>query len=116
MTGSRLPSVLALAAVIIAASTAPAADSAPPVTTLHVGWAFSVTGRAGLFPGRTSRAVGTVVVRGRWGTGAWRVLTTTRTDTSGRYHFTITPRRRGYLALRITPPDAHDRRFVLHVL
>jgi|SRR5581483_2216464 len=92
---------LAAAALGSAAATAGAAT-----TTLTLGQTYVVDGRtAAPSTGPAKHAVGLVVVRGRWGNGHWRIVTTTRTDTKGRYHFTVTPGRRGILTLRITPPD-----------
>lgn len=94
---------------------APAA-AGPPLTTLHLGEEFIATGQTGSLPGHTRRAAGLVVVRGKWNGGGYRVITTTRTDSAGRYRFVILPRRRGTLTLRIFPPDRQIRRLVLRVL
>jgi hypothetical protein len=82
--------------------------------SMELGSTFTITGRTGSEAG-SDRAVGKVVLAGRWGIGPWRVLTTTSTDSKGNYRFTIKPQRRGDLTLRITPPDHHARRYVLHV-
>lgn len=86
------------------------------VTTLHVGDTLTVSGRTGSARGHVRRAVGLVVVEGRWNGGRRHVVTTTRTDADGRYHFVVRPQRRGWLVLRIVPPDKRPQRFVLHVL
>jgi hypothetical protein len=104
--------LLALAACVAAA---PAAGSSPRVITLKVGEVFVASGQTGSAPGSSVRAVGRVVVRARWNLGAWYVVTTTRTDARGNYRFTIRPRRRGTLELRVTPPDRRAQRFILHV-
>lgn len=81
---------------------------------MKLGTAFTITGRTGSVSG-TKRALGTVVVSGRWGSGPWHVITKTSTDKAGNYHLTVKPRRRGNLTLRISPPDHHPRRYLLHV-
>ena len=116
MTSSRLPSVLALAAMLFALWAGSAVGSGTPVRTLSLGATVTVSGVTGSAPGRSARAVGPVVVRGRWGTGPWRVLKTTRTDSTGHYRFAITPTRRGRLRLQIRPPDRHDQFFVFRVV
>ena len=82
---------------------------------MKLGSTFTVTGRTGSETGEHTRAVGKVVLSGRWGVGPWHVLTTTKTDGAGNYMFAIKPHRRGNLMLRIAPPDHHVRRYVLHV-
>lgn len=110
----RLFPLLALAA--LAAALAAPAPAAPGKNVLmQFGSTFTVTGRTGSAQGKHGRALGKVVVSGRWGAERWHVLTTTMTDRAGNYQFTITPRRRGNLTLRIVPPDHHPRRFLLHV-
>jgi hypothetical protein len=109
--------LLLVLAVVAAAFSAPAAAlSGPNVAKMQLGSTFTATGRTGSAPGRHDRAVGKVVVSGRWGGGPWRVLTTTQTDAEGYYRFTVKPRRRGNLTLRIAPPDHHPRRYLLHVV
>jgi hypothetical protein len=105
----------ALTAALAALALVPAAASAPRVERLTLGDVFVVHGRTGSFTGRVSRATGQVVVRGRWGSGAWYVVTTTRTDGTGRYAFRVIPRQRGTLTLWIVPPDRHAQLFVLRV-
>jgi hypothetical protein len=106
------PAVCAIAIACALTGTASAAS----VTTLHVGDTFIVSGVTGSRPGEgVKRATGAVVVRGRWGGGAWYVVTTTRTDANGRYRFKVVPRRRGQLTLRVSTPDRRVRRFVLRV-
>jgi hypothetical protein len=110
-----LLSLFALA-VLAASLAAPGlAAPRPGVTNMQLNSTFTVTGRTGSAPGKHTRAIGTVVVSGRWGSGDWHVLTTTTTDHAGYYRFTIKPHRRGNLTLRIAPPDHHLRRFLLHV-
>ena len=82
---------------------------------MQLGSKFTVTGRTGSAKGKRVRSVGKVVVSGRWGAAGWHVLTTTTTDSAGNYRFTITPRHRGDLTLRVAPPDNHPRQFLLHV-
>jgi hypothetical protein len=82
---------------------------------LPLGATFTVTGRTGSVNGKHDRALGKVVVSGRWGTGSWHVLTTTRTDQAGNYAFRVKPHRRGDLTILIEPPDHHARHYVLHV-
>lgn len=94
----------------------PAVAHSSRVTTLHVGDTLTVTGRTGSAPGRVQRAVGLVVVKGRWNGGRAYVVTTTRTDVDGRYHFAVRPHRHGTLVLRVLPPDKRPQRFVLRVL
>jgi hypothetical protein len=104
------------AALAAAALAIPAFAYGSPVTTLHAGDTLTVTGRTGSRPGHVGRAVGRVVVEGRWDGGRRYVVTTTRTDDDGRYHFAVRPHRHGWLVLRVLPPDKHPQRFVLHVL
>ena len=105
-----------LAPVAVAASLAvPCLAAAGQDFSLKLGGTFTVTGRTGSAPGKTTRAVGKVVVSGRWGAGPWRVITTTTTDSAGNYRLAIKPHHRGDLTLRIAPPDHHPRRYVLHV-
>lgn len=101
-----------LAALAVAA---PAASAKTPVTKLHVGDAFIVSGQTGSRKGQVRRAVGLVVVRGRWNRGAWFVLTTTRTDVNGNYKFRIRPSKHGVLQVLIATPDRLARRYVLRV-
>lgn len=104
-----VPAALAASLVV----TCPAA--AGNGVSMKLGSTFTITGRTGSAPGKHTRAVGKVVLSGRWGTRPWHVLATTVTDGAGKYRFAITPRRRGTLTLRIAPPDHHPRRYVLHV-
>jgi hypothetical protein len=101
---------------LVAAFAAPAAGAPPPVTTLHVGDEFVVTGQTGSLLGHPRRATGTIVVRGSWNGGPWHVITTTRTDATGHYRFVIRPRRHGRLTVRIFPPDKQIRRLELRVV
>jgi hypothetical protein len=107
---------LAALAVLSASLAAPALAGTGHSLTLHLGDSFTVTGRTGSAPGTQARAVGRVVVSGRWGDGRWNVLTTTTTDREGYYRFTIRPHRRGSLALRIAPPDHRLRHYALRVI
>jgi 5-hydroxyisourate hydrolase-like protein (transthyretin family) len=109
------------ALILVAAASVPFGSDASlavsvPTKTMTLGSTFIVTGRTGTATGTTLRAVGVVVVRGRWNGGRWHVITTTHTDRHGRYRLTVKARRRGVLSLRITPPDRQDKRFVLRVL
>lgn len=106
----------AVALAAAAALAVPAFAQGSRVTTLHAGDTLTISGRTGSAPGRLRRAVGLVVVQGRWNGGARHVVTTTRTDADGRYRFVVRPRRHGWLVLRIVPPDGHPQRFVVHVL
>lgn len=107
---------IAAVVAVVAALAAPAFARGSRVTTLHVGDTLNVTGITGSAPGRVRRAVGRVVVEGRWNGGRRYVVTTTRTDANGRYRFVVHPRRRGSLVLRIVLPDRHPQRLVVHVL
>jgi hypothetical protein len=113
MRGRRTP--LFLLAVLALALAAAVPASALDVTTMKLGSTFAITGKTGSIQGKHARAIGKVVVSGRWGSGQWHVLTTTATDRAGNYQFSITPHRRGNLTLRIAPPDHHPRRYLLHV-
>jgi hypothetical protein len=108
----RTLAVLAAAAALAV----PAFARAARVTTLHVGDTMTVSGSTGSARGHVRRAVGLVVVEGRWNGGKRYVVTTTRTDPDGSYHFSFRPHRHGWLALRVVPPDKHPQRFVVHVL
>ena len=101
--------------VLLAVLAVPSYAAAERIFSMQLGSTFTITGRTGSDTGTQARAVGKVVLSGRWGVGAWRVLATTTTDKAGSYKFTLTPRRRGDLALRIAPPDHHVRRYLLHV-
>jgi hypothetical protein len=107
---------IALVLAAAAALAVPAFARGSRVTTLHVGDTLTVSGRTGSAPGHLRRAVGLVVVQGRWNGGRRYVVTTTRTDSDGRYRFRVRPRRHGWLVLRVVPPDKHPQRFVVHVL
>jgi hypothetical protein len=104
-----------LCALTALAVAAPAAPAKTPVTKLHVGDAFIVSGQTGSRKGQVKRAVGLVVVRGRWNNGKWFVLTTTHTDVNGNYKFRIRPSKHGVLQVLIVTPDRLDRRYVLRV-
>ena len=106
----------AVAAALVAGLAVATAASSANTATLSVGDTFTATGATGRLPGATSHAIGTVVVRGSWNGGPWSILTRTRTDSAGHYHFTIKPHRHGRLVLLIAPPDKYVKRFVLHVL
>lgn len=108
----RIVTVLAAAGALAV----PALAGSERVTTLHRGDTLTVTGRTGSARGDVRRAVGRVVVEGRWNGGKPYVITTTSTDADGRYRFVFHPRRRGWLVLRILPPDKRPQRFVVHVL
>jgi hypothetical protein len=94
----------------------PALAHAAHVTTLHRGETLTVTGQTGTPRGHVRRAVGAVVVEGRWNGGHAAVITRTHTDTGGPYRFVIRPHRRGMLVLRILTPDKRPQRFVVRVL
>jgi hypothetical protein len=114
--GMRRRLLLLLASAALTASLAvPAFAADGQRFALKLGSTFTITGRTGSVQG-TTRAVGAVVLSGRWGAGAWHVITTTRTDKAGRYRLEVTPHRRGDLTLRIAPPDHPPRRYVLHVV
>jgi len=98
-------------AVLTMSSTAVAARG----FSMKLGSTFTITGRTGSAKGTHTRAVGKVVLSGRWGIGRWRLITTTATDSAGYYRFAVKPRRRGDLTLRIAPPDHHQRFYLLHV-
>ncbi len=106
---------LVLLAVLGASLAAPARSATRHSVSLQVGSTFTVTGRTGSATGKHTRAVGKVVVSGRWGKGRWHVLTTTQTDQAGNYGFRLKPHRRGNLTVRIAPPDQHPQRYMLHV-
>jgi hypothetical protein len=110
----RLLSFVALA-VLAASLAAPALTAVGHSVTLPLGSTFTVTGRTGSVKGKHDRAVGKVVVSGRWGNGSWYLLTTTRTDQAGNYAFKLRPHRRGDLTILIEPPDQHARHYLLHV-
>ena len=82
---------------------------------MKLGGTFTVTGRTGSAKGKSTRAVGKVVVSGRWGNARWHVLTTTMTDRAGNYEFRLKPRRRGNLTVRVVPPDHRPQHYALHV-
>lgn len=105
---------LALMAALIAASTLSAAGSATDIRRVPFGSTFTVSGQTGARPG-AGRARGTVLVRGSWNGGVTYVITTTTTDSHGRYRFSLTLRRHGLLKLQVVPPDKHDQYFVLLV-
>ena len=110
----RLLSLLA-PAVLAAALAVPGLATAGQGFSMELGSTFTITGRTGSVQGTHARATGPVVLSGRWGVGPWHVITTTATDRTGHYRFTLKPHRRGNLTLRIAPPDHHLRRYLLHV-
>ena len=112
----RSTALLALTAAVGVLVAAPVRAAPPPALTLTLGATFIASGQTGSEPGKHQRALGTVFVRGRYGTGAWLLLKTTRTDATGHYRFTLRPSMRGVLTLRITPPDRRSRRYVLRVV
>jgi len=107
-----VPVAVAVLAVSVAV---PSFGAAGKGYSMKLGSTFTITGRTGSAVGTQTRAVGKVVLAARWGVGPWRLLTTTSTDSAGNYRFTIRPHRLGDLTLRITPPDDHAQRYVLHV-
>jgi hypothetical protein len=109
--GDGLLRRLALGVAIVAAAAAvPLAASAAGIWTLHLGGTFTVTGHA------AGQATGKVVVRWRWGSEPYELVTTTRTDRVGRYSFVVKPQRRGVFTIEIAPPDHQPKRLVLRVL
>lgn len=106
----RLLFFVALAVLVVSSSA-----SASPGFSMKLGSTFTVSGRTGSATGKHTRAVGKVVLSGRWGVGPWHVFTTTVTNSAGYYRFAFKPRRRGDLTLRIAPPDHHQRLYLLHV-
>ena len=104
-----------LVALVGVAALATLTASAATVKTLHLGDTLTVTGQTGSRTG-AKRAVGTVVVRGRWNGGSWYIISTTHTDRLGHYRVVVTPTRRGYLDVRIMPPDRFGVRYLLHVI
>jgi hypothetical protein len=107
---------LTLGVLVVAVMAGGTTASATPVRTMSLGSTYVVNGQTGTLDGGTMRATGLVVVRGKWAKGMWHVLTTTRTDARGRYRFALKPAHRGLLAVRITPPDRRDVRFLLRVV
>ena len=106
-------SVLAVAcalAVVPAASTA----SSGRHLTLTLGSSLSVKGETG--SNSKQRTVGVVLVRGSWNGGPQFVLTSTRTDSKGRYRFTLRPSHRGVLTVQILPPDRRPITYVLRIV
>ena len=74
-------------------------------TTANVSSTYRLTGRTGTV--NSTRATGTVVLRGRWNGGPWSRLATTSTDPQGRFALTIHVGRRGSLHLRLSTPDGY---------
>jgi hypothetical protein len=102
--------------VVVAMLTVSSTAVAARGFSMKLGSTFTITGRTGSAPGTHTRAVGKVVLRGRWGgTGPWRYITTTVTNSAGYYRLAVKPGRRGDLTLRISPPDHHLRLYLLHV-
>jgi hypothetical protein len=106
----RLLFFIALAVLVL-----PPSALAGRAFSMRLGSTFTITGRTGSDTGKSTRAVGKVVLSGRWAGGSWHVITTTVTNSAGYYRFTIKPRRRADLTLRIAPPDHHPRLYFLHV-
>jgi hypothetical protein len=104
---------IVLAALALGLVVPPFAFAEPK--TAAVGSTFVVTGRTGSPPG-AAPSTGLVVARGRWDTGPWRIVTSTRTDANGRYRLTILLWRRGLLTLTVTPPDGRSHSFALRVV
>jgi hypothetical protein len=104
--------LLSIALTVLAV---PSAALAERGFSMKLGSTFTITGRTGSAPGHHTRALGKVVLSGRWVGGKWHVFTTTVTDNAGYYRFAFKPGRRGTLMLRIAPPDHHLRLYLLHV-
>lgn len=112
----RRPLPLFRVAALAAALAAPGlAFSGADVTSMKLGSTFTITGQTGSMHGKHVRALGKVIVSGRWGTDRWHVLVVVKTDRAGNYQLSIRPQHRGNLTLRITPPDHHPQRYLLHV-
>jgi hypothetical protein len=116
VAGTRRWLAVALLALTVAACMCAAAQSAVGTRTFSLGATFTAKGQSGRLPGESHRAVGTVVVTGRWNGGAWQFVTRTTTDAQGRYNFKVKPGRRGQLELRIRPPDNSLQHYVLRVV
>jgi hypothetical protein len=114
MSGDRMRRRLLFFVVLAVLTLSPAALAARGFS-MKLGSTFTITGRTGSATGKHTRAVGKVVLSGHWGVGPWRVITRTVTDNAGYYRFAVKPRRRGDLTLRITPPDHHQRFYLLYV-
>ncbi len=82
--------------------------------TLTLGSSLSVKGQTG--SSSKQRTVGVVLVHGSWNGGPQFVLTSTRTDNTGRYHFTLRPNRKGVLTVQISPPDRRPITYVLRIV
>ncbi|MGH3001416.1 MAG: hypothetical protein ACRDM1_01895 [Gaiellaceae bacterium] len=109
----RVLALLAATAAVLSVAAAPA--GAVPTTTMTLGSTFTLSGLTGSSRG-TVRAVGLVVLSGRWQDGRWHRLTSTRTDKSGRYRLRLRPHRRGLLRLRIVLPDKYRVSYLLRVV
>jgi hypothetical protein len=116
VAGSRRLLAVASLALAVGTCMCTVAESAVGTRTFRLGATFTATGQSGRLPGAAHRAVGTVVVTGRWNGGAWQFVTRATTDAQGRYHFKVKPVRRGQLELRIRPPDNALQRYVLRVV
>lgn len=101
--------------VVLAVLAVPSYAAAERGFSIKLGSTFTITGRTGSDASKQTRAVGKVVLSGRWEAGRWHVITVTTTDAAGNYKLTIRLHRRGDLALRIATPDHHPQRFLLHV-
>jgi hypothetical protein len=108
---------IALIAVIAAVATLLAvAAAATEVRTLPLGSTFTVTGQTGSLPSHSVRATGLVVVVKSWDRGEHRFITTALTDSHRHYLVAVKLTRRGWLTLRVIPPDKHATTYLLRVV
>ena len=102
-------------AVLAVSVSAPSFAAVGKRFSMQFGSTLTITGHTGAVQPSHTRATGKVVLSGRWGHGAWHVLTTALADSSGTYRFRYKPHHRGNVTLRIAPPDHKSRQYVLHV-
>ncbi len=102
------------AACALAVVPATSAASSGRHLTLTLGSSLMIKGETG--SNSNQRTVGVVLVRGSWNGGPQFVLTSTRTDGKGRYHFTVRPNRKGVLTVLISPPDRRPITYVLRIV
>ena len=101
--GKKLLFAFALAALIASSAQAEATRPLPGPTMVTLGTTYSFSGRTGGTVAR--RAVGDVVLRGRWNHGAWATIARAKTDRQGAFSLSFVLGRRGTLDLRLLTPD-----------
>lgn len=107
---------ISLVCAVVGAAIVSATASATDVRRVTLGSSLTMTGQTASLPGRSARATGLVAVVKSWAGDPTLFHTWARTDSKGRYRVTMTPPRRGFLTVVITPPDKHPVRYLFRVV